>query len=92
VKDELTNFLTSFLLKNLNVFCQCSLPWSAAHVAYSLIRPKSQISNIRHDGTLSIGNFFMLKRCIFLDKGKGSSQGRIPGLLGHGSKVPVAIQ
>jgi hypothetical protein len=30
-----------------------------------------------------------LKRCIFLDK--GSSQGRIPGLLDHGSKIPVAI-
>jgi hypothetical protein len=26
-----------------------TLPWSAAHVAYSVIRPKSQISNIRHD-------------------------------------------
>jgi hypothetical protein len=28
-----------------------------------------------------------LKRCIFL--GKGPSQGRIPGLLGHRSKIPV---
>jgi hypothetical protein len=26
-------------------------------VAYSLIRPKSHISNIRHDGTLSSRNF-----------------------------------
>jgi hypothetical protein len=38
------------------------LPWSAAHVAYSLIRPKSQISNIRHDGTLSIGNFMLMMK------------------------------
>jgi hypothetical protein len=29
-------------------------------VAYSLIRPKSQIPNIRHDGTLSIGNFMLM--------------------------------
>jgi hypothetical protein len=35
------------------------MPWSAAHVAYSLIRPKSQISNIRHDGTLSNRNFIL---------------------------------
>jgi hypothetical protein len=38
------------------------LPWSAAHVAYSLIRAKSQISNIRHDGTLSIGNFMLMMK------------------------------
>jgi hypothetical protein len=38
------------------------LPWSAAHVAYSLIRPKSQIPNIRHDGTLSIGNFMLIMK------------------------------
>jgi hypothetical protein len=31
-------------------------------VAYSLIRPKSQISNIRHDGTLSIGNFMLMMK------------------------------
>jgi hypothetical protein len=36
------------------------LPWSAADVVYSLIRPKSQIPNIRHDGTLSIGNFMLM--------------------------------
>jgi hypothetical protein len=36
------------------------LPWSAAHVACSLIRPKSQIPNIGHDGTLSIGNFMLM--------------------------------
>jgi hypothetical protein len=30
--------------------------------AYSLIRPKSQIPNIRHDGTLSIGNMLMIKK------------------------------
>jgi hypothetical protein len=28
-------------------------------VAYSLIWPKSHISNIRHDGTLSFRNFIM---------------------------------
>jgi hypothetical protein len=32
---------------------------SPAPVAYSLIRPKSHISNIRHDGTLSFRNFIM---------------------------------
>jgi hypothetical protein len=36
------------------------LQWSAAQVAYSLIQPKSQIPNIRHDGTLSIGNFMLM--------------------------------
>jgi hypothetical protein len=35
---------------------------SAAHVAYSIIRPKSQIPNIRHDGTLSIGNFMLMMK------------------------------
>jgi hypothetical protein len=39
-----------------------TLPWSAVHVAYSLIRPKSQIPNIRHDGTLSIGNFMLMTK------------------------------
>jgi hypothetical protein len=29
-------------------------------VAYPLIRPKSHISNIGHDGTLSFGNFIMM--------------------------------
>jgi predicted membrane channel-forming protein YqfA (hemolysin III family) len=38
------------------------LSWSAAHVAYSLIRPKSQIPNIRHDGTLSFGNFMLMMK------------------------------
>jgi hypothetical protein len=37
-------------------------PWSAANVAYSLIRPKSQIPNIRHDGTLTIGNFMLMMK------------------------------
>jgi hypothetical protein len=41
---------------------EVTLPWSAAHVAYSLIRPKSQIPNIRHDGTLSIGNFILMMK------------------------------
>jgi hypothetical protein len=31
-------------------------------VAYSLIRPKSQIPNIRHDGALSIGNFMLMMK------------------------------
>jgi hypothetical protein len=35
---------------------------SAADVVYSLIRPKSQIPNIRHDGTLSIGNFMLMMK------------------------------
>jgi hypothetical protein len=39
---------------------RATLPWSAAHVAYSLILPKSSIPNIRHDGTLSIGNFMLM--------------------------------
>jgi hypothetical protein len=39
-----------------------TLPWSAAHVAYSLIRPKSQIPNIRHDGTLSTRNFMLMMK------------------------------
>jgi hypothetical protein len=38
------------------------LPWSAAHVTYSLIWPKSQIPNIRHDGTLSIGNLMLMMK------------------------------
>jgi hypothetical protein len=38
------------------------LPWSAAHVAYSLIRPMSQIPNIRDDGTLSIENFMLMMK------------------------------
>jgi hypothetical protein len=38
------------------------LPWSAADVVYSLIRPKYQIPNIRHDGTLSIGNFMLMMK------------------------------
>jgi hypothetical protein len=38
------------------------LPWSAADVVYSLIRPKPQIPNIRHDGTLSIGNFMLMMK------------------------------
>jgi hypothetical protein len=37
-------------------------PWPAAQVAYSLIRPKSQIPNIRHDGTLSFGNFLLMMK------------------------------
>jgi hypothetical protein len=35
-------------------------PRSPAPVAYSLIRPKSHISNIGHDGTLSFRNFIMI--------------------------------
>jgi hypothetical protein len=36
------------------------MPWSAAPMAYSPIRPKSQISNVGHDGTLSIRNFLLM--------------------------------
>jgi hypothetical protein len=36
------------------------MPWSAALMAYSQIRPKSQISNVGHDGTLSIRNFILM--------------------------------
>jgi hypothetical protein len=43
------------------------MPWSAAPMAYSPIRPKSQISNVGHDGTLSIRNFILIyiapKKC-----------------------------
>jgi hypothetical protein len=31
-------------------------------MAYSLIRPKSHIPNIRHDGILSIGNFMLMMK------------------------------
>jgi hypothetical protein len=36
------------------------MPWSAAPMAYSPIRPKSQISKVGHDGTLSIRNFLLM--------------------------------
>jgi hypothetical protein len=36
------------------------MPWSAAPMAYSPIRPKSQISNVLHDGTLTIRNFILM--------------------------------
>jgi hypothetical protein len=36
------------------------MPWSAATMAYSPIRPKSQISNVGHDGNLSIRNFLLM--------------------------------
>jgi hypothetical protein len=36
------------------------MPWSAAPMAYSPIRPKSQIPNVGHDGTLSIRNFILM--------------------------------
>jgi hypothetical protein len=39
-------------------------PWSSAPVAYSPIRPKSQIFNIGHDYTLWIRNFMMLTAII----------------------------
>jgi hypothetical protein len=41
---------------------RATMPWLAAHLAYSLIRPKSQIPNIRHDGTLSLGNFMLMMK------------------------------
>jgi hypothetical protein len=36
------------------------MPWPAAPMAYSPIRPKSQISNVGHDGTLSIRIFKLM--------------------------------
>jgi hypothetical protein len=36
------------------------MPWSAAPMAYSPIRPKSQISNAGHDGALSIRNIILM--------------------------------
>jgi hypothetical protein len=36
------------------------MPWSAAPMAYSPIRPKFQISNVGQDGTLSIRNFILM--------------------------------
>jgi hypothetical protein len=36
------------------------MPWSAAPMAYFPIRPKSQISNVGHDGTLYIRNFKLM--------------------------------
>jgi hypothetical protein len=36
------------------------MPWSAAPMAYSPIRPKSQISYVGHDGTLSTRNFILM--------------------------------
>jgi hypothetical protein len=36
------------------------MPWSAAPIAYSPIRPKSRISNVGHDGTLSIMIFLLI--------------------------------
>jgi hypothetical protein len=41
---------------------RATMSWSAAHVAYSLIRPKSHIPNSRHDGTLPIGNFMLMMK------------------------------
>jgi hypothetical protein len=37
-------------------------PWSSAAVAYSSIRPKSQIFNIRHDYALWIRNFMVMMK------------------------------
>jgi hypothetical protein len=37
-------------------------PWSFAPVAYSAIRPKSQIFNIGHDYALWIRNFKVMKK------------------------------
>jgi hypothetical protein len=36
------------------------MPWSAAPMAYSSIRPKSQISKVGHDGALLIKNFLLM--------------------------------
>jgi hypothetical protein len=37
-------------------------PWSSAPVAYSPIRPKSQIFNIGHDYALWIRNFMVMMK------------------------------
>jgi uncharacterized protein YacL (UPF0231 family) len=37
-------------------------PWSSAPVAYSSIRPKSEIFNIGHDYTLWIRNFMVMMK------------------------------
>jgi hypothetical protein len=37
-------------------------PWSSAPVAYSSIRPKSQIFNIRHDYALWIRKFMVMMK------------------------------
>jgi hypothetical protein len=37
-------------------------PWSSAPVAYSPMRPKSQIFNIGHDYALWIRNFMMMMK------------------------------
>jgi hypothetical protein len=37
-------------------------PWSSAPVAYTPIRPKSQIFNIGHDYTLWIRNFMVMMK------------------------------
>jgi hypothetical protein len=36
--------------------------WLSAPVAYSLIRPKSQIFNVEHDYALWIRNFMVMKK------------------------------
>jgi hypothetical protein len=46
----------------VRVVFKATLPWSAVHVVYSLIWPKSHISNIRHGGTLSMGNFMLVMK------------------------------
>jgi hypothetical protein len=63
-KIRLFKLLLWFLCLKLNIWrlVRATLPWSAAHVAYSLILPKSQITYIRHDGTLTIGNFMLMMK------------------------------
>jgi hypothetical protein len=53
----------SWLFGKISVYCWFSagFQWSIEPVAYSPIRSKSRIFNIRHDGTLSIRNYMLLK-------------------------------
>jgi hypothetical protein len=60
-------------------------PWSSAPVAYSPIRPKSQIFNIGHDYALWIRNFM-----VMMKKPENTSILRL-GSMAHGhnpAKVP----
>jgi hypothetical protein len=58
----LGSFASNSTYENQHIKFKGTLPWPAAHVAYSLIRPKSQIPNISHDGTLSIENFMLMMK------------------------------
>jgi hypothetical protein len=63
------------------------MPWSAAPMAYSLIRPKSQISNVGHDGTLSIRNLLLMLKEL---KNPNSRPLEANGALAHTSHHPAS--